>query len=268
VGQQAMNNTQHQTATEAQKPSIWETARIGLLVTVLGGIAVCLGQSLVVNQFGKSFSKIPLTAALNFPAVVPLPQWQFERGSAIVEREIKRTDRVAANKPNRSRTALITESYPVISGYQYHYKQGNQTLTIEMRYLTHHSPINVSDLLNAHPSQNFSRYQPTIMIREKSGIGFHGLFTMQNQAYLSSCINSGGTSTFSSNQIARTPMSYDVFLPRLWSWLLNQSQLSDPRCLWVHLSTPVQSSPEAAYQSLEQVWQAWYPEWQVRFPNL
>jgi cyanosortase A-associated protein len=248
------------------KTSLWETVRLMVLITLVGGVGLCLGRSLTINQFNKFEKRVIKPPALNFPATVTLPEWKFVQGKAIPEQTIKQTKRVVSSSPNVARTALVATEYTVLSGYQYGYQQGDRSLNIEMRYLSPKEPISVLDLLNAHPSQTFFQQQPKVTLREQTDTGFYGVFTLQQRAYLSSCINPTGKSTF--NPQPTSQPSHEVVSRRIWGWLMSQALIFDHRCLWVQLSTPVESSPEAAYQQLEQVWRSWYPGWQARFPNL
>jgi cyanosortase A-associated protein len=261
-----MTHHPDQVASPLPKLSFWETVRVGILITLVSGVGLCLGRSLMINQLNKFDRRVIKSPALNFPATVTLPEWKFVQGKAIPEQPIKQTKRVVSSSPNVARTALVATEYTVLSGYQYDYQQGDRSLQIEMRYLSPKEPIGVLDLLNAHPSQTFFQQQPKVNVREQADTGSYGVFTLQQQAYLSSCIHPTGKSTFNPQPTSQS--GYEVLPKRIWGWLMSQALIFDHRCLWVHLSTPVESSPEAAYQQLEQVWRSWYPGWQARFPNL
>jgi cyanosortase A-associated protein len=255
-----------QAVSPPSKLSLWETVRVGILIMMVGGVGVCLGRSLMINQFNKFERRVIKPPPLNFPATSTLPEWKFVQGEAIPEQTIKQTKRVVSSSQTVARAALVATEYTVLSGYQYEYQQGDRPLQIEMRYLAPKEPISVLDLLNAHPSQTFFQQQPKVNVREQADTGFYGVFTIQQQAYLSSCINPTGKSTF--NPSPPSEPNYEVVSKRVWGWLMSQALIFDHRCLWVHISTPITSTPEEAYQQLEKVWRSWYPGWQGRFPNL
>jgi len=73
-----------------------------------------------------------------------------------------------------------------------------------------------------------------------------------SEAYLNACINSRGGSTFTKEQFNYNRIHRDTQFNRLLAWLLIQQPLRDKRCLWTHLSIPLnRSSPESAYVILE-----------------
>jgi len=187
-----------------------------------------------------------------FPPAVPLPQWQ----------------RVASQPlPN-----LAVERAPygkiVLSGMQYSYRQNDLPLDIQMRYEL--STLgDVKQITSSNTTIRFGVNQPAIAIRQQEGLGFYGLYTYQQRAYLDACINPQGGSTFTSDQFDSNRIQYDFQLTRLIPWLLGQQGLRDNRCLWTHLSIPLnQSSPESAYVMLEQAWFSWSKWWSSRFPKL
>lgn len=182
-----------------------------------------------------------------FPIAVPLPQWQLSSSRTLAD--------------------SITKGPKSLSGKHYQYIQKDLTLDIEMRYMvkTHG---NVKSFIEKYYSLPLSSGQLRMVLRQHEGIGSHHLFTYQQRAYLSTCINSSGGSTVSASQFNRNRLVYDLRLSRLFPWLLGQGFVRDRRCLWTHLSIPLKnSSPEEEYRILETVWESWYQWWSPRFPE-
>ena len=162
-----------------------------------------------------------------------------------------------------SSTPLATqkERPEYLSGKRYQYMHANVPLTIEMRYLNNTSG-EVKDLVESYTS-----IPASIKLHHRTGIGYYSVFTYQQKAYLSSCINSRGGSTVTQRQFNQNRHTYDVQINRLLPWLLGQEKLEDKRCLWTHLSSPVKNSSFEAFQLLEAAWFDWYKWWYLRFPK-
>lgn len=162
-----------------------------------------------------------------------------------------------------SSTPLATQKeYPeYLSGKRYQYMHANVPLTIEMRYLNNTSG-EVKDLVESYTS-----IPASVKLRYQTGIGYYSVFTYQQKAYLSSCINSRGGSTVTQRQFNQNRHTYDVQINRLLPWLLGQEKLEDKRRLWTHLSIPVKISSFEAFQLLEAAWFDWYQWWYLRFPK-
>ncbi|WP_336604386.1 cyanoexosortase A system-associated protein [Tolypothrix bouteillei] len=143
----------------------------------------------------------------------------------------------------------------------YQYIQNNLPLDIEMSYVTEG---NVPVFL-----KNFTSISSSAVLRQQEGIGYYGLGVNQNRAYLSACINPYGNSTFTEEQFNQNRFHYEMRPQHILSWLIGQRQLQHKRCLWAHLSIPLNnSSPEAAYEVLENVWFSWYQWWRPRFTQV
>lgn len=219
-----------------------QKVRIPLLIMIFSSALFVLGKTTLApvtsNRIATSFI---------FPTAVPLSQWQ--------------------SSSSRPLTDSIAKGPKSLSGNHYQYIQKGLTLDIEMRYMvkTHG---NVKAFIEKYYSLPLSSGQLTMALRQHEGIGFHNLFTYQQRAYLSTCINSSGGSTVSASQFRRNRLLYDMRLSRLFPWLLSQGSVRDRRCLWAHLSIPLKnSSPEEAYRILETVWESWYQWWSPRFPK-
>jgi cyanosortase A-associated protein len=176
----------------------------------------------------------------NFPEQVPLTQWELRKTLSLPE-------------PTKVNFKLISQKH-------YQYVQNNQQLNIEMRYLAEE---NVRLFI-----QEFTSNVSYTAVRHQEGVGYYGLGFDKNQAYLSACINPYGNATFTEAQFNQNRLLYEMQPQNLLSSSLGQKQLEHKRCIWAHLSVPLEnSSPQTAYQVLENAWFAWYQWWQTRFPK-
>ncbi len=239
----------------------WKKLRVPLLVLTFANIVLVLSRSILDPSIGKR-----TIAYFVFPQVVPLPQWQL-----------------VASHPLKNQTVDRPPLFKIVlSGMQYRYlqndlhashhsgteKQTPAPLDIEMRYEVG-TEGDVKHLIQDNTGIKFSLNQPSLVLRQQQGLGFYGLFVYQKRAYLDTCINSRGGSTFTREQFRSNRIHYDIQLNRLIPWLLGQQELRDQRCLWAHLSIPLnQSSPESSYHILETAWSSWYQWWLPRFPKL
>jgi cyanosortase A-associated protein len=150
----------------------------------------------------------------------------------------------------------------VVSGRIYRYNQNGVPVDIEMRYV----------LGTLGSIEGFLKQKTTGKIfqniRKQQEIGFYSLFVYQNKAYLTSCINSHGGSTVTTEQFLRNRRTYDLYFSRLKPWLFGEQSLTDRRCLWAYLSTPLNNADSnSAYQVLEKAWFFWYRWWTLHFPQ-
>ena len=223
----------------------WQLLRILLLATTFGGVLLVLLKSILYPAIGDyPDNKV---SSFVFPAAVPLAGWQS-----------------LESKPLNHQTVKSSNFVP---GRQYRYSQKNITLEIEMRYLVDPN-ADVNNFIKSYTPISSSAKQVLSVLRRREGIGFYSLFVHQQRAYLSACINFRGGSTVTDRQFWQNRNTRDVFSSRFVSWLLGQSQLRNPGCLWSHLSIPLKnSSHEEAYQTLEKAWVTWYKWWHPRFPN-
>ncbi len=225
----------------------WNKLRLALLVLTFANIVLVFGRSILDPTIGKR-----IVTPFVFPSVVPLPQWQMVASQSLKDEIVER--------PPFGKV--------VLSGTQYRYLQNGLNLDVEMRYEVG-TEGSVRHLIKEKTPIQFSLTQPLLVLRQHQGVGFYGLFVYQKRAYLDACINSRGGSTFTEEQFRYNRIHYDVQLNRLLPWLLGQQELRDQRCLWAHLSIPLnQSSPESSYRILENAWFSWYQWWYPRFPKL
>lgn len=220
--------------------------RIMLLAIAFANVLLVFGRSILDPSIGKRTA-----TPFEFPAAVPLPQWQLTASQPLPDQTVER--------------------WPygklVLSGMQYHYRQNNLPLDIKMRYEIE-TEGNVKQMTEQNTDVRFLQLKFPPAIRQHDHLGSYAVFVYQQRAYLNACINSRGGSTFTTGQFDSNRIRYDAQLERLIPWLLGQQNLRDNRCLWAHLSIPLdRSSPESAYQVLEQAWFSWYQWWHTRFPN-
>ena len=216
---------------------LWKHLRLIFLSAIFTAVLGVLLKSILIPSTNK------ITTPLSFPATVPLDGWQTLPSSTLVGADGDRTS-------------------PFLSGRHYQYIKNNLTLDVEMRYFVNTNG-EVKDFI-----KNYGSISVSPLIRQKEGIGFYGLFTHQERAYLSACINPYGSSTVTARQFKQNLNVHDLQFNRLLPWLVGLEKLKDERCLWTHLSIPIKhSSPEEAYQNLENIWFSWYKWWNPRFPK-
>lgn len=215
----------------------WKKIRVWLIAVLFTG---------VVSVFSKSVLLPPSnqieTPSFILPTTIPLPHWQL-----LDSVPLKLTD-----DPN------------FINSRRYRYKKNRTVLNIDMHYIIQSSG-DVKDFLRKHI---FSKQSSApLIIRQKPGMGFYALFSTQENAYLTSCINPRGGSTVTFDQFRQNRNTYDLQSHRLLLWLLGLEELRDWRCMWSLLSVPLEKTqPEEAYSILEFAWVFWYPWWEKNFP--
>lgn len=224
----------------------WRQYRQILLTLTFTGVFFTLGRFSLDPTAGNR----PVTP-FAFPEVVPLPGWQ-----------------PLASRPLPLPKQKDADSYKgVLASRSYLYRQNNQQLEIEMRYLVG-TLGELEDHLKVHASMQLQDGQLLQNLRQQQGVGFYSLFVHQGRSHLTACINPRGGSTVTSAQFLANRHTYDLKLQRLVPWLLGKESLRDRRCLWAHLSTPLnQVSAETTYPVLEQAWLSWYQWWIPRFPQ-
>ncbi|MBW4573191.1 MAG: cyanoexosortase A system-associated protein [Tolypothrix carrinoi HA7290-LM1] len=215
---------------------IWKQFRLPLLALTFSGVFLVLGKVILFPNAEKS-TLLPVV----FPDAVPLSEWQLNT--------------------KYSQPTLTKEHSNLIAQKHYQYTQKDQSLNIEMRYVT---IFDVNKLIKEYTSISSSP-----VVRQQDKVGYYGLGVDKGRAYLSACINPQGSSTFTYQQFIQNRSLYDRPTERLLPWLMGKKPIEDKRCLWAHLSITVQNStPEAAYKKLENAWFSWHQWWQPRFPKL
>ena len=186
-----------------------------------------------------------------FSSVVPLPGWQMLESHSLVE--------PIASPPKSLDSVLASRKYL--------YKRNDYRLEINMRYIVGTSG-NLVDYFNTYTSLKWNNSHLLQNFRQQEGVGFYSLFVYQGRSHLSACINPHGGSTVTTAQFLANHHTYGLRLQRLIPWLLGKGSLQDRRCVWAHLSTPLnQESAETTYPVLEQAWLSWYQWWRPRFPQ-
>lgn len=214
----------------------WKNIRLSFLAVTTIGVFLVLAKSILIPAEDKRTA-----SAFVFPNAVPLAEWQSLPSKSLV--------------PQSQRLKYL-------SGRKYEYIQNELALNIEMRYI-----VNTVGDVKEYIKQETLPLSKVIQ-RQQTGIGFYNLFTYQEKAYLSSCINPRGGTTVTDRQFKQNRNTYDVQLNRLLPWLLGQQNLKDNRCLWTHLSVPLKhTTPDHAYQKLETAFFSWYQWWEPRFPK-
>ena len=220
-----------------------EKLRLSLLAVIFGSVFFVLGRTILLTPSEGNSTVSPLV----FPKAVPLPEWQ--------------------NLPSSPLAAPIAKMPHFLSGRHYRYIQKGLPLDIEMRYLVN-TGGDVKGYIHTYSSMPLSSSQLTLAVRQHSGIGFYSLSAYQHRAYLSTCINAHGGTTVTEVQFTLNQYIYDLRWGRLLTWLLGQGTARDWRCLWAHLSIPINNSSQSdAYQTLETAWFDWYKWWRPRLPK-
>ena len=219
----------------------WKNIRLSLLSIQLFVILTVLTKSIIY----PTVKDTPKTN-LALPTTVILPEWQLVKTGSV-------------NSQLVQPPAYISGKY--ITGKSYQYIKNDILLDIEMRYLIH-TKGDLKSFIKSYTGQILP------FLYEQQGIGFYSMFTYQQRAYLSACINPYGYSTVTGDQFRRNGLRYALSLERIASWLTSQTEIVDKRCLWAHLSIPLNnSSQEEAYRTLENVWFDWYQWWNQNFPE-
>ncbi|MDJ0796873.1 MAG: cyanoexosortase A system-associated protein [Calothrix sp. MO_167.B12] len=186
-----------------------------------------------------------------FPSQLQLMEGQ------IIESKLLKENAIQQRKQYDS---VITGNY-----YRYYYK--GLYYDVEMRYVVG-TLGNVEGLISNLTKINLPAGKIFKNIKNHDQAGFYSLFTYENKAYLSSCINPRGASTVSPEQFLRNRRKYDLRTNRFLPWFSGRESLIDRRCLWAHLSTPLKhDNSQFTYQLLEKVWLNWYQLWSNKFPQ-
>jgi cyanosortase A-associated protein len=230
--------------------NLGKLGRITLLIGIFGGSLPVLSNSVLGSH--QIINRTP--APFIFPNQVPLPSW-----TAIDSRP----DVPPAPKHE---TASV--------GQHYRYSRNRQMLSIEMQYIAGTDKGKGDADGNGDVVGLLHRYTKipplspqTTLIRQHPATGFYRLFTRQQTAYLSACINPQGISTATEAQFQRN-RSTNILQPnQILSWLNGHRPFRDKRCLWVLMTLPSNHpAPKETYPILETAWVDWYRWWQPRFP--
>ena len=183
---------------------------------------------------------------------------------------------------------ILDKTKNTLQSYQYQYKieaaQSNgksgkssrpsHLVTVELYYGS-----NNGDLQHKLEIAFGETKSPKFQISPKqNSYGWYRLFTYNQKAYLTSCINVRGGTTLNEAQFLANRNRYDLQLERLPAYVMGLTHWRDHRCLWVVMHTPMREIPNqsaansnamdhnAEYLALEQLWQQIYPHWQKQIP--
>ena len=220
-------------------PSSWF---LSVTSAIMMGVTIA---TLIIPEIGRREIQ-----PLQFPSQVNLSGWTEKKSIPLVK---------------QPETKLRFER--LRSGREYHYQQQDAKLTAALGFssptvgrLKNYIKQTYPESLTTAYQQGNTRYIPNR--------GNYYLFQDEEKAYLSACLTPTGESTVDFQQYVnkanRNMFEWQTLIPRL----LGQKSLRERRCLWVNLSTPLNSdSPETSYQLLESVFKAGYPQWQGLFEN-
>jgi cyanoexosortase A len=209
-------------------------------------IATATIATLTIPQIGRKEVK-----PLSFPSQLSLASWKEKASVSLVNANEQTETKL---HPNRVR-----------SGQKYRYQNSETEVAVALRFL---SPTfgEVESYIKKTYDQSLQtayRQGKTSYIRN---LGHYRLFQDGTRAYLSACLTPEGESTVSltdyMNKTNAGVFQWEYVIPRL----LGTKSLRERRCLWVHLSTPLeQQSPEQSYRLLESVFGEGYSQWQSLF---
>jgi cyanosortase A-associated protein len=197
-------------------------------------------------------------ADFKFPEVIPLAGWKLVN-----------------SQPSADRASTIAQYNRISTGRQYEYRQNRSVLRVEIRYVLN-TDGDVMKLLKEQPQEYHLMQQISNLQQSYTTSGFYSSFTISDttanptvkQLHLTSCINPRGSSTITSEQFFHNRYIYDLQPKRLFIWALGQENLIDQRCLWLHLSTPIQdNNPDQARSMLENAWRSLTVWGQTQFPK-
>lgn len=217
----------------------WNILRMPLLVATCGSILLLLGKVALSNGETE-------TQTQTLPTSVPLPAWELVRHTALQPPESALQEQVA--------------------GMRYQYRQGQHTLTVELRYLVEVDPEVRNLLLKYDKPTATVPFLSTI--QQDAETGYFSLFADSQTAHLTSCINVRGAPTVTEPQFTQNRYRHDFRLDRLLPVLVGQETLRDGRCLWTYMSIDRSGkSTDEVYRILQETWADWYRWWQPRFPK-
>lgn len=216
----------------------WRKAVFGML---LGGAALTLIKVVF-------YPNPNTTNPLPFPADIPLANWQRETVPLITKTQLSQPE--------------ADKLLGFVNGEIYQYRQGNQLLTIKMRYF---APA-IGDV-PAFLTYYNKKVPENLIIRSKGVMGSYGLFSQNQHSHLTTCLTPRGGSIFKREQFLRVRYSSDLRLDRLIPIAIGKASLLDNRCLWINisLSETDKTSPSSNYSTLEKIWTSWNQWWQPYF---
>ncbi len=211
------------------------------LITAFTASCIAISIALFIPK-SKQYSQF------SFPEQVPLLNWRSLTSENLAE----------ATKNG----AIAAKRYSYISSTQ-------EELRIDVLYINR--GVNLSKDLEM---VGLSRLSNRLNRRYLEAIGHYILFSDQDRAYLSACINPRGDSTVTEAQFTQNQNAFDITPDRFGLYLLGVKELRDTRCLFVIMSIPLASkntstnlTSDIDYQKLERAWINWYKNSPYKFPE-
>ncbi|MBD1846412.1 cyanoexosortase A system-associated protein [Cyanobacteria bacterium FACHB-63] len=208
-----------------------------------------VSSSLVLLKLTLTPAQKPPPPSYTFPASIPLSRWQFVQATPIGLQKLY-TPSLATSLDDLT-----------ISGQHYRYLRNGQPISIEIRYLRDYS--SVSDIVK-DSTVEMARIPLT---PAQSSVGAHAVYQRSQQSFITGCIPATRETTITSGQLRSAQNRIDVLARRALPWFLGQAPLRNLRCLWVRMSTPMNSTSATNSQpELEQAWVEWVQWWQNNYP--
>ena len=135
-------------------------------------------------------------------------------------------------------TKKIITNEKQIEGRKYQ-RETNNNLDIEVYYIPNSTGDN-SKIISQYLELDSD--PENLTVKQNINIGFYGLFSEGNKAYLTTCIHAQGKIAFTNQQFAEL-VNHDL-RTRLLPWLLGLSDLRDWSCLWVNMSISLEHITE------------------------
>ena len=185
----------------------------------------------------------------------------FPKEISFANKNLRRSDRVLV-KPS-----INSESPEKITSIQ-HYSatKDNFNIEVSISYLVN-TRGNIYQLIDTQ-----TNIAETILnqrqIKKHDSIGFYSIFHDKNHAYLSTCLNSQGKTTVTDQQFSANLNQVKITPTLLGKWLLGKASIRDRRCIWLHLSIPIESDINSSYSILESIWIDLVKWWIPNFPEL
>jgi cyanosortase A-associated protein len=201
--------------------------------------------------------------ALINPTVANRPVTNFQFPQQI---KLPSAKAISANDAPKVIKSSSSSAEIIETRQKYKYTQENLPISLEISYL-----VNTRGDVASY-IQTYTKIATEAITSEKTAqikqVGYHTLLSDGDRAYLSSCISPRSLSNVTQKQFSQYRYQNDLNLQIGWQWLLGKASIRDRRCLWVHLSTPLVSDSQTAYETLEATWQELYQWWLPNFPAL
>ncbi len=229
----------------------WSSLRLLTLWLLCFSVVGTLGR-LLFFPLTQTDNRPFLPRVFTFPDQVELVGW-----------------RSLPSRPIHLNQVSTTARPKFLSGQVYQYQHGDRLLTIDMVY-TIETNGNLVNFLDGYTDLAPSVVRsPASLERFHNQSGHYLLFEHDQSIYLASCINPRGKSTITLDQFQRNRYLNDFRPERLIRWFFRSESMRDLRCLWTHMSIPLDGDqPDQVFLVLEDSWLIWHDWWQDHFPKL